>query len=220
MLESTTTIINMNCRDPLGRSALLMAIDNENMEMLELLLENKVKYYLLITIFLMLCFHSSFYIEKKEYDEVDSNIFPISIIIAGWNKRCIASRNQRAVCWSCWSPAWSRGEHSCWGWALVLGVSVRGGGCVQQRHHAPGPGRAHQQLRDHQDSVGPRSLTALSSSSSVWLWRVFRSVCGVKSSFFYLSEKQKPPPSSRLFTLILILCKNNVVCAAFSSTND
>ena len=64
MLESTTTIINMNCRDPLGRSALLMAIDNENMEMLELLLENKVK-YLLITIFLMLCFHSSFYIEKK-----------------------------------------------------------------------------------------------------------------------------------------------------------
>ena len=65
MLESTTTIINMNCRDPLGRSALLMAIDNENMEMLELLLENKVKYYLLITIFLMLCFHSSFYIEKK-----------------------------------------------------------------------------------------------------------------------------------------------------------
>ena len=34
--------INIDCVDPLGRTALLMAIDNENMEMLELLLENKV----------------------------------------------------------------------------------------------------------------------------------------------------------------------------------
>ena len=33
----------MNCVDPLGRTALLMAIDNENMEMLELLLENKAE---------------------------------------------------------------------------------------------------------------------------------------------------------------------------------
>ena len=60
MLENPATVINMNCVDPLGRwavigqnitiltsdwlsrTALLMAIDNENMEMLELLLENKV----------------------------------------------------------------------------------------------------------------------------------------------------------------------------------
>ena len=42
MLEDTNLVINMNCTDPLGRSALLMAIDNENMEILELLLENKV----------------------------------------------------------------------------------------------------------------------------------------------------------------------------------
>ncbi|XP_032663846.1 transient receptor potential-gamma protein isoform X2 [Odontomachus brunneus] len=34
--------ININCVDPLGRSALLMAIDNENLEMVELLIEHKV----------------------------------------------------------------------------------------------------------------------------------------------------------------------------------
>ena len=43
MLIDTSTVINMNCVDPLGRTALLMAIDNENMEMLELLLENKAE---------------------------------------------------------------------------------------------------------------------------------------------------------------------------------
>ncbi|XP_026829989.1 transient receptor potential-gamma protein isoform X1 [Ooceraea biroi] len=36
------TEININCVDPLGRSALLMAIDNENLEMVELLIEHKV----------------------------------------------------------------------------------------------------------------------------------------------------------------------------------
>ncbi len=35
--------LNINCCDPLGRSALLMAIDNENLEMVDLLLENKVR---------------------------------------------------------------------------------------------------------------------------------------------------------------------------------
>ncbi|XP_031782133.1 transient receptor potential-gamma protein isoform X4 [Nasonia vitripennis] len=34
--------ININCVDPLGRSALLMAIDNENLEMVELLINYKV----------------------------------------------------------------------------------------------------------------------------------------------------------------------------------
>nr|XP_018906370.1 PREDICTED: transient receptor potential-gamma protein isoform X2 [Bemisia tabaci] len=34
--------ININCVDPLGRSALLMAIDNENLDMVELLIEHKV----------------------------------------------------------------------------------------------------------------------------------------------------------------------------------
>lgn len=37
-----TGYINVNCVDPLGRSALLMAIDNENLEMVELLLDNRV----------------------------------------------------------------------------------------------------------------------------------------------------------------------------------
>ena len=35
-------LLDINCRDPLGRSALLMAIDNENLEMVELMLDNKV----------------------------------------------------------------------------------------------------------------------------------------------------------------------------------
>ncbi|KAL1122558.1 hypothetical protein AAG570_002888 [Ranatra chinensis] len=38
-----TGYINMNCVDPLGRSALLMAIDNENPEMVELLIEHRVE---------------------------------------------------------------------------------------------------------------------------------------------------------------------------------
>ncbi|XP_043286178.1 transient receptor potential-gamma protein isoform X2 [Venturia canescens] len=38
-----TDWINMNCVDPLGRSALLMAIDNENLEMVELLIAFKVE---------------------------------------------------------------------------------------------------------------------------------------------------------------------------------
>ncbi|XP_069174755.1 transient receptor potential-gamma protein-like isoform X3 [Procambarus clarkii] len=36
-------MMNINCVDPLGRSALLMAIDNENLEMVELLIEFKVE---------------------------------------------------------------------------------------------------------------------------------------------------------------------------------
>lgn len=35
-------IINYNCIDPLGRSAVLIAIDNENYEMLKLLINNNV----------------------------------------------------------------------------------------------------------------------------------------------------------------------------------
>lgn len=37
-----TAYININCCDPLGRSALLMAIDNENLEMVELLINHRV----------------------------------------------------------------------------------------------------------------------------------------------------------------------------------
>ena len=40
--EKAAGILNINCTDPLGRSALLMAIDNENLEMVDLLLDNKV----------------------------------------------------------------------------------------------------------------------------------------------------------------------------------
>lgn len=44
MLQSAmeTEYININCVDPLGRSALLMAIDNENLEMVELLITYSV----------------------------------------------------------------------------------------------------------------------------------------------------------------------------------
>ena len=54
MLSSPDTasgVLNINCCDPLGRSALLMAIDNENLEMVELLLENKVSKRVLIGFF-------------------------------------------------------------------------------------------------------------------------------------------------------------------------
>lgn len=37
-----TEYINVNCVDPLGRTALLMAIDNENLEMVELLINHNV----------------------------------------------------------------------------------------------------------------------------------------------------------------------------------
>ena len=40
--QCASGLLNINCCDPLGRSALLMAIDNENLEMVELLLDNKV----------------------------------------------------------------------------------------------------------------------------------------------------------------------------------
>lgn len=43
-LESAKeTGININCTDPLGRSALLMAIDNENLEMVQLLIYSQVE---------------------------------------------------------------------------------------------------------------------------------------------------------------------------------
>ncbi|XP_044729543.1 transient receptor potential-gamma protein [Chrysoperla carnea] len=38
-----TDYININCVDPLGRSALLMAIDNENLEMVDLLISHRVE---------------------------------------------------------------------------------------------------------------------------------------------------------------------------------
>nr|XP_037276515.1 transient receptor potential-gamma protein-like [Rhipicephalus microplus] len=40
--EAGLSTLNCNCTDPLGRSALLMAIDNENLEMIELLLLHNV----------------------------------------------------------------------------------------------------------------------------------------------------------------------------------
>ena len=45
MLESSkgTGQLDINCCDPLGRSALLMAIDNENLEIIEMLIDNKVR---------------------------------------------------------------------------------------------------------------------------------------------------------------------------------
>ncbi|GFR30751.1 transient receptor potential-gamma protein [Trichonephila clavata] len=42
LLSRPETGLNVNCVDPLGRSALLMAIDNENLEMVELLIEHHV----------------------------------------------------------------------------------------------------------------------------------------------------------------------------------
>lgn len=42
LLSRPDTGLNINCVDPLGRSALLMAIDNENLEMVELLIEHQV----------------------------------------------------------------------------------------------------------------------------------------------------------------------------------
>lgn len=38
MLENSQ--FNINCRDPLGRSALMIAIDNENLEMVEILVDH------------------------------------------------------------------------------------------------------------------------------------------------------------------------------------
>lgn len=38
-----TNSININCIDPLGRTALLIAIENENVEMIELLLSHNVE---------------------------------------------------------------------------------------------------------------------------------------------------------------------------------
>lgn len=43
IMEAEAGNININCADPLGRSALLMAIDNENLGMVELLLEFRVE---------------------------------------------------------------------------------------------------------------------------------------------------------------------------------
>jgi hypothetical protein len=50
MLESNkgTGALDINCCDPLGRTALLMAIDNENLEIIEMLIDNKVKYSFLL----------------------------------------------------------------------------------------------------------------------------------------------------------------------------
>ncbi|XP_055958673.1 transient receptor potential-gamma protein isoform X2 [Patella vulgata] len=43
LLQSSSNGININCVDPLGRSALLVAIENENIEMIELLLQYNVE---------------------------------------------------------------------------------------------------------------------------------------------------------------------------------
>ena len=65
MLESSGNTINIDCVDPLGRTALLMAIDNENLEMVELLLENKVG--MLFTTIIILQSSSLSEISKKLY---------------------------------------------------------------------------------------------------------------------------------------------------------
>ena len=40
--KSNSGLLDINCCDPLGRSGLLMGIDNENLEMIDLLLDHKV----------------------------------------------------------------------------------------------------------------------------------------------------------------------------------
>ena len=60
--EITSGVLNINCCDPLGRSALLMAIDNENLEMVELLLDNKVSNCLRVMLSSM---YSSFVVELE-----------------------------------------------------------------------------------------------------------------------------------------------------------
>ncbi|GFS03945.1 short transient receptor potential channel 5 [Elysia marginata] len=43
LAQAKTTGMNLNCLDPLGRTALLVAIENENIEMIELLLSHGVE---------------------------------------------------------------------------------------------------------------------------------------------------------------------------------
>ena len=70
--------INIDCVDPLGRSALLMAIDNENLEMVDLLLENKV-------IFL------SKNMTKSLNFTCGTRITPTSIISSKFRELCLGS---------------------------------------------------------------------------------------------------------------------------------
>ena len=58
MLQSCGSIINIDCVDPLGHTALLMAIDNEDMEMVELLLETRY-YYLFCLPNFCVCYFAS-----------------------------------------------------------------------------------------------------------------------------------------------------------------
>ena len=49
-----------------------------------------------------------------------------------------------------------RGVHPPRGRAVELGGDGRGHCHLHPGHHAPHPGRAHRQLRGHQDPAGPR----------------------------------------------------------------
>jgi transient receptor potential cation channel subfamily C protein 4 len=42
-MERRPQIFDMNCVDPLGRSALIIAVENENRDMIEMLLETGIK---------------------------------------------------------------------------------------------------------------------------------------------------------------------------------
>ena len=144
--------INIDCVDPLGRTALLMAIDNENLEMVEVLLENKVetKDALLHAI-------------NEEFVEAVEVLLDHEETIhqegEPWVSFFFTIRHQ-SDCKSSFSQE--------------LGGDTLRHGHLHPRHHPPHPGGPHRQLRDHQDPAGPRRHPALPPRHQVRLRGLLR----------------------------------------------
>lgn len=97
-----TENININCVDPLGRSALLMAIDNENLEMVELLIDHRVdtKDALLHAISEEFVEAVEVLLEREDKLEISGVHVRVSVILfISWSKQTNEQPNKRTMNW-------------------------------------------------------------------------------------------------------------------------
>ncbi|KAG7305825.1 hypothetical protein JYU34_009975 [Plutella xylostella] len=146
--------VNVDCVDPLGRSALLMAIDNENLEMVELLLEFGVE-----TRDALLHAISEEFVEAVE-----------ALLDHEERTRKPGEPNVSVTCSVCLCVCAAGTELA----SLVaeLGGAAAGDGDVHGGHHAADAGGAPRLVRDHQAAAGPRRVAAGAARRALRLRRV------------------------------------------------
>ncbi|XP_058806872.1 transient receptor potential protein isoform X2 [Phymastichus coffea] len=163
-------ILNIDCVDPLNRSALIAAIENENIDLIYLLLEMGISVKVRAEPLRV----------PRSPPPPPPPVFPrplrrsrLTALRAALPATGLAAaRHQGGVRGGGGGAARARGEEP----QVRPTVQLGGGGPLGQqlhaRHHAAGAGRPHEQLRDPEDPAGPRRHAAHAARRALRLRRV------------------------------------------------